>query len=312
MKPKVSIITPSYNQDAYLEETINSVLIQDYPQIEYMIVDGASSDGSVGIVEKYSERLAWWVSEADSGQACAINKGFARASGEIIAWLNSDDYYLPGALVAAADAFAANPDALMVYADMLAVDAQGETTNILHYSQLDLAGLLAFNIIGQPAVFMRRSALEKAGYLDLDFHFLLDHQLWLKIASQGEIIHVDEIWAAARYHDDAKNRAQAAKFGREAFRIVDWAEKQPSLQSTLAANKKRILASAHRVDARYLLDSGQAFAALRAWLHALWLSPPVALRRMNLFISAILHLFGLRSVYEAYLRQRKARLEVSD
>ena len=158
-QPLVSIVTPSYNQAQYLEQTLRSVLEQDYPRIEYMVIDGASTDGSVEIIRKYEDRLAYWVSEKDSGQAEAINKGFTRASGDIIAWLNSDDYFLPGAVGAAVKAFDENPDVLLVYGDMLAVDERGRTINQLKYRQLTLDDLLCFQIIGQPAVFMRRSAL---------------------------------------------------------------------------------------------------------------------------------------------------------
>ncbi|HNJ13431.1 MAG TPA: glycosyltransferase family 2 protein, partial [Anaerolineales bacterium] len=122
----VSIITPSYNQAAYLEQTLLSVLNQDHAPIEYIVVDGASKDASVEIIKKYSDRLAYWVSEKDGGQAEAINKGFARATGEIIAWLNSDDYYLPGAVSAAVKMFEANPEMVLVYGNMLAVDEYGK------------------------------------------------------------------------------------------------------------------------------------------------------------------------------------------
>jgi glycosyltransferase involved in cell wall biosynthesis len=155
----ISIITPSYNQAAYLEQTLRSVLEQDVPGMEYIVIDGASTDGSVEIIQRYANRLAYWISEKDRGQAEAINKGFARAKGEIVAWLNSDDYYLPGAVAAALKAFDENPDVVLVYADMLAVDEQGQTTNELKYRSLTLEDLLCFQIIGQPAVFMRRSAL---------------------------------------------------------------------------------------------------------------------------------------------------------
>ena len=129
----VSIITPSYNQAAYLEQTILSVLNQDHPRIEYIVVDGASTDGSVEIIKKYESKLAYWVSEKDRGQADAINKGFARATGEIIAWLNSDDYYLPGAVNAAVKVFEERSDVVLVYGNMLAVDEHGKTFNTLNY-----------------------------------------------------------------------------------------------------------------------------------------------------------------------------------
>ncbi len=109
MKPLVSIITPSYNQVQYLEDTIQSVIQQDYPNIEYIVVDGGSTDGSLEVIERYKNKLAWWVSEPDQGQADAINKGFRKASGEIIAWLNSDDLYLPGAISSAVELFQENP-----------------------------------------------------------------------------------------------------------------------------------------------------------------------------------------------------------
>ena len=178
----VSIITPSYNQAKYLEQTILSVLDQDYPTIEYIVMDGASTDGSVDIIRKYADKLAYWESVKDKGQADAINKGFARATGEIIAWLNSDDYYLPGTVSAAVKIFEQNPDVVLVYGNMLAVDANGQTFNTLTYKQLTLEDLLSFQIIGQPAVFMRRSALQKTSGLDFSFHFLLDHLLWIQIA----------------------------------------------------------------------------------------------------------------------------------
>ena len=305
----VSIITPSFNQARYLEQTIQSVLEQDYPSIEYIVVDGASTDGSVDVIEKYANKLAWWVSEKDSGQADAINKGFLRATGEIVAWLNSDDYYLPGAISAAVKAFEENPDVLLVYGNMLAVDERGNSFNALHYKQLTLQDLLCFQIIGQPAVFFRREVLSKAGMLDPTFHFLLDHHLWIRIAQHGRILHVDQTWAAARYHAEAKNRAKAAEFGREAFRVLAWAEGQAGLGEAIRPVERRARASAHRVDARYLLDGGKSASALRAWMRAFFIHPPTALARLNIFGSIMLDLIGLRSLRDFLLKRRTKRLE---
>jgi GT2 family glycosyltransferase len=251
--------------------------------------------------------LTWWVSEKDGGQADAINKGFARATGEIIAWLNSDDYYLAGTVSAAVKIFEEHPEVVLVYGNMLAVDEYGKTFNILNYKQLTLEDLLCFQIIGQPAVFMRRSALQAAGRLDPTFHFMLDHHLWIRIAQQGKILHVNQTWSAARYHAEAKNIAKAAEFGRDAFRILDWAKAQPGLARTLTRISCRATASAHRVNARYLLDGGRPASALSAWMRALFIHPPTALARMNIFVSAVLNLFGLGKLRSAILSKRKDR-----
>ena len=303
--PLVSVVTPSFNQARYLEQTMRSVLGQEYPSIEYLVIDGASKDGSVEIIRKYESKLAYWVSEKDSGQAEAINKGISRAQGEIIAWLNSDDYYLPGAISSAVKIFEENPDAVLVYGDMLAVDENGQTTNLMKYGQSSLTDLLCFQIIGQPSVFFRKDALAKAGLLDTTFHFLLDHHLWIRIAQHGKLLYVPQTWSAARYHAEAKNRAKAAEFGREAFRILDWAKDQPVLAGIVSGVERRARASAHRVDARYLLDGGQPWSALKAWMRALFIHPPTALRRLNILVSALLSLSGLGALRESVLRRRQ-------
>jgi GT2 family glycosyltransferase len=329
----VSIVTPSYNQGQYLEQTIQSVLGQDYAWIEYLVVDGASTDNSVEIIKKYASSLEsdsllpdmqqlaaalqshsinWWLSEKDSGQGEAINKGLARAQGEIVAWLNSDDYYLPGAISAAVRVFEENPDVVMAYGDMLAVDERGQTINVLKYKQLSLQDLLCFQIIGQPSVFFRRPVLKATGILDTTFHFLLDHHLWIRIAQHGKILHAPQAWSAARYHAEAKNRARAAEFGREAFRILDWARTQPGLAEAVSGVERRARASANRFDARYLLDGGQPWSALKAWTRALFLHPPTALARLNILVSALLHLSGLSSLREWVLQVRQHRYSIKN
>ena len=305
--PLVSIVTPSYNQAAFLETTIRSVLEQDYPYVEYFVMDGASSDGSVEVIHNYADRLSGWVSEKDRGQGDAINKGLARANGEVVAWVNSDDYYLPKAISSAVKTFEQNPEAGLVYGDMLAVDQNGQTLNLLRYSQYSLEDLLCFQIIGQPAVFFRREVYEQAGGLDIQYHYMLDHLLWIRMAQESKIVHVPQTWAAARFHSQAKNRNLAVEFPKEAFRILDWAKSQPSLAETLARVGKRSLASAHRVNARYQLDAGQPWESLRAWFKAFSLHPPTALRRMNLLVSALLEITGMGKLRERVLRRRQRR-----
>ena len=142
--PLVSIVTPSYNQAAYLRETMQSVLDQDYPNIEYLVVDGGSTDGSVEIIKEFESRLTWWCSEKDRGQAEAINKGLQRAKGEYIAWLNSDDLYLPGVISTVVALFTKHPDAAMVHGDVFAIDETGRVTNRISYGDWGLEGLMQF------------------------------------------------------------------------------------------------------------------------------------------------------------------------
>ncbi len=306
-QPLVSIVTPSYNQAAYLETTIRSVLEQDYPSVEYYVMDGASTDGSVEIIRKYTDRLNGWVSEKDRGQGDAINKGLARANGEIFAWVNSDDYYLPKAISFAVKTFEQNPDAALVYGDMLAVDQSGQTLNVIRYKQYSLDDLLCFQIIGQPAVFFRREAYEQAGGLDINFHYMLDHLLWIRMARESKIVYVPQTWAAARFHPQAKNRNLALEFPKEGFRILEWANAEPGLSETMARIHKRSLASAHRVNARYQLDAGQPKDSLHSWFKAFSIHPQTALRRMNLLVSGLLEITGLSKLRELVLRRRQRR-----
>jgi len=304
----VSVITPSLNQGQFLRQTLKSVLDQNYPQLECLVVDGGSSDGSIEIIREHASQLAWWVSEPDSGQADAINKGMGHARGEIVAWLNSDDFYLPGAVGEAVRFLDAHPEASFVYGNMQAVDADGRVINMLSYPEVTLQDLLCFAIIGQPAVFLRRRALDAVGGLDSRFHLLFDHQLWIRLAAAGAPVHANATWAAARYHPAAKNIAQARLFGAEAFQILQWASGQPGLAAALKPLYRRAEASAHRVDARYLLDAGMPAQSLRSWYRAFSIHPITALKRINVLGSSLLELLGLGMLRRAALKIRKERL----
>ncbi len=304
--PLFSIITPSYNQAAFLELTLKSVLDQDYPNLEYLVADGASSDGSAEIIERYGSRLAWWVSEPDKGQAEAVNKGFARARGEYVGWVNSDDLLMPGALRRAAEALAANPALSMVFGDVISINERGETINVMRYGDWGLDDLMTFHIIGQPGVFFRRAALEQAGTLDLSYHFLLDHQLWLRLAQTGEMAYIPQPQAAARYHAQAKNIAQATRFGEEAYRIVAWMATQPKLAERLPGLRRKVWAGAHRFNGRYLLDGGQPGAALSSYMRSLTIHPPTALSEWHRMVYALLSLAGLGRLKTLFYRLRHA------
>ncbi len=306
--PRISIITPSYNQAAFLERTIQSVLSQGISDLEYIIVDGGSTDGSIEIIQKYSEKLAWWVAESDAGQADAINKGFRRAAGEYVAWLNSDDLYAPGAIAQAVAILEKNPDLGMVYGNAVTFDQDGFPLNDLIFADRGLDGLLAFNVICQPAVFMRRAVLEKAGFLDTSYHLLLDHELWLRMARIASIRHVPELWAFARHHAEAKNVSQAAGFGHETYRILEWAQAQSDLAAIIEKNPNPILSAAHRFNARYLLDGGNAWDAIKAYARSFMVHPLTALKEWHRILFAILSVFGLRSLGVLYYRAKRLQL----
>lgn len=308
--PLVSIVTPSYNQAAYLEAAVRSVLEQDYPRLEYLVADGGSTDASPEIIRRHADRLAWWVSEKDQGQADGANKGFRRAQGEIIGWLNSDDLYRPGAIAGAVAAFQAHPEAGLVFSDVDSIDGAGELINVMRFSPRTLEDLMAFKIISQPGVFMRRSLLERVGYLDQSYHLLLDHQLWLRMVRHAPPVYVPGArWAAARFHAGAKNVAQAGAFGREAYRIAQWLGESPDYAAEIARSHRRVWAGAHRLNAFYLLDGGQPGAALKAYWKGFWQQPGAVLPDWYRILYALLSPLGLVGLRQRYLERRKRKLK---
>lgn len=304
-KPLVSIITPSFNQAKYLEKTITSVIQQDYPYIEYLVVDGDSTDGSQAIIKKHERQINWWISEPDQGQAEAINKGLSRASGDIVAWLNSDDFYLPGAIKKVLDVFRQHPDSVFIYGDVLAVNAAGEQLNHMRYQQWGLVDLMKFNIIGQSSVFINRAAIHQTGLLDLSFHFLLDHQLWLRLAQKGPILYLPELLSGAHFHPQSKNVARAGEFGQEAYQIVEWMQTNPALKDLFVANVKKIWAGAHRINARYLLDGDQPWQAFKTYIKCLGMDMPTAMSEWYRILFSLAAALGFGKLKYLHPRWRK-------
>lgn len=315
----VTVITPSYNQARFLEYSIQSVLAQRDPgrgefQVEYFVVDGGSTDGSLDIIRKYEPELAWWVSEPDAGQADAINKGFQRAQGELVAWLNSDDLYLPGSVAEAVHVMQSNPHLGMVFGDAIAIDQNGEILNRWKFGDWGLRDLMRFRVICQPAVFIRKSVLEDAGFLDRSYHFMLDHKLWLQIAQIAPIQHVSSIWAAARSHPGAKNIASAQGFSQETLRLLEWMKTHPRLSSEVENHRREIEGGVYRLSARYLLDGGFPRLALQNYGLALWYSPSFAIKHWHRMVYAILLLLGVQRLVDWFFtfqrRRRKSRLNL--
>lgn len=208
-QPLVSIVTPSFNQAKYLEATIRSVLAQDYPNLEYILIDGGSTDGSVEIIKKYADKLAYWVSVPDRGQTDAVNKGFAQTKGEFLAWLNSDDTYEPHAVSEAVQFLVENPDIGMVYGDANFIDEQGRVMGRFPAAQTDYRRLRQGYVhIPQQAAFWRAELWRQVGPLDPSIYFAMDYDLWVRLARIGKLRYHPRVWGNFRLHGDSKTIAE--------------------------------------------------------------------------------------------------------
>jgi glycosyltransferase involved in cell wall biosynthesis len=216
----VSIVTPSYNQARFIEDTIRSVLSQDHPYIEYLVVDGGSTDHTTEIIRKYEDRVSWWVSERDQGQTDAINKGFARATGEILAWINSDDTYEPGAVSAALQYLVDHPQVGMVYGDCNYIDENGRLIGKFDSRPTSYRRIRqGYNHIPQQTMFFRADLWRQIGPLDPSFHYAMDYDLWTRISARSEIRYVPQTWANFRLHTAGKTIMADDRFWPEMLRV---------------------------------------------------------------------------------------------
>ena len=209
--PRISIVTPSYNQGRYIEETIRSVLLQGYPNLEYIIIDGGSTDESVEIIRKYEPWLAFWVSEPDGGQANAINKGFNRSTGDVLGWLNSDDIFLPGALRKVALMNHQQPEAPAWVGGCYRVAPDGRILSEVIPRQLardSLADWYRKGFFYQPSCFFSVVATKKVGCLDEGLDIAFDLDWWLRLAAVGDFVYTTEMLAAATIHGEAKTQTR--------------------------------------------------------------------------------------------------------
>ncbi len=304
--PLVSIITPSYNQAQFLESTICSVLEQGYPNIEYIICDGGSTDGSVGIIHKYEARLKWWCSEKDKGQSDAINKGVEQSTGEIIGWLNSDDLYYPDAIEIVANYFNTHPEVDMIYGGIDRIDSKGkfiQQSVPLDYSFKEM--LSHSLVIPQPASFFRRSCFDDVGGLDVDYFHSMDFNLWAKMGMRFSIRKIDHVLAKFRSHADAKSVSQSYTVGPEILKTLDWVFSQPNLPMDIQVKRNEIYSGALVVSgtgyyASLCLSQARKnyFKAIRLYPPQIWRSRVVALILRTLFGKKLL----------GFLRSWKLRL----
>jgi glycosyltransferase involved in cell wall biosynthesis len=251
--PRISIVTPSYNQGAFLEGTIRSVLSQDYPNLEYLVIDGGSTDDSVSVIERYANRLAYWVSEPDRGQSHAINKGFARTSGDLLMWLNSDDRLEPGALRTVAEEVEQFKDAGAFVGEGRMVNTAGKVVYYRRPGELTFDGFCRWLEGGdfmQPSCFFRREAWEAAGPLDERLHISLDVDLWLRMVQVVKFHAINRLLSTSLAHEAAKTQRDRSAMIVEASIVIIRAGGQEAVRKLLveavtvaAAYERRRLAN---------------------------------------------------------------------
>lgn len=214
--PSMSVVTPSYNQARFIEASLRSVLDQHYPRLEYIVIDGGSTDGSVEVIRRHAGRLAYWVSEPDNGQTDALIKGFARATGDILCWLNSDDLLEPGSLGEVAQFFESNPRARVVYGDATCIDVRGgPLKRKQEHAFSRFVWMYDHNYIPQPSTFWRRDLYEEVGGLDPQFDLAMDADLWIRFAQVTPMYHVNRVWSCERIYPEQKNQRLRARSDAE-------------------------------------------------------------------------------------------------
>lgn len=219
--PRISIVTPSFNQVQFLERTIDSVLSQGYPYLEYIIIDGGSTDGSVDIIQKYGDYLAFWVSEPDRGQTHAINKGLRRATGEWVAWQNSDDIFYPGALKSFSEAAVECSEAALIIGNMNLIDKDDRLIRDIKYVTPTYDALRAEGmVLTNQAAFWRRSVHEKLGFLDEALAYGFDYEWFLRLLHKNKAAHVNQTWGGLRLHEATKTHNRPSSFDEEYRKVL--------------------------------------------------------------------------------------------
>jgi glycosyltransferase involved in cell wall biosynthesis len=275
--PLISIITPSYNQGIFLEHTIRSVLEQDYPRIEHIVMDGGSTDDSLAVIQRYADRLAYWEAQPDRGQAHAINKGLLRARGEILGWLNSDDMLLKDAVSKVVEAFNRLPQVDVVYGHVERIDAAGRfvPTPILPKDriQFDKWHVVQECMVNQPGCFWRRRIMDRVGLLDERWTYALDPEYWNRMVLAGaRFCRLPHTLALFRLHSGSKTVGQTAALAREQLELLEEVLKIPDLPQRIGLSQAEIDRQARRTRAQAALRGFYGCLKLRQWRQALYWS----------------------------------------
>ena len=309
--PLFSIVIPSYNQGCYIADTIESVLNQDYPRIECIVVDGGSQDNTLDVLRQYADRLHW-ISEPDHGQAEALNKGWRLAQGEILGWLNSDDVYCPGALRAVADAFATHPEAGAIYGDCDYISATGEFLEKYDSRPFDYFTFVRTSRSpnAQPSTFLRREVFDRVGPVDETLHLVLDWEYWLRVGAHYPIVYLPRTLAGYRVHARSKSSTEDLRFGVETISVYQRLFANPDLPPEWRRLKQDSMNNVYLWAAKYAFDGGHLSEA-RRYLILGWKYRPLRIHRFmpKVFFVSFLGRHGW-SAWMWLRRRRGAKLSV--
>lgn len=282
--PKVTLVTPSYNQGQFIEATIRSVLLQDYPNVEYFVIDGGSTDNSIEIIRKYEPWLAGWVSEKDMGQADAINKGWQQSSGEFLGWLNSDDVLTPNSISNAIRHFHEFPDIDFIYGDLEYIDANDRFLRLVTYQDFDLKNMVQYaGWISQPGSLMRRSVFERVGLLDITLDFQMDLDYWLRAGLENKFGYLRTPLARFRAHSGSKSYKQTHIAARDIMTVYSKLFSRSDLPSELRKVETQSWSSAHLYAARSWYSGNHLNNAFREIWRACMIYPRI-LFSSNLYL----------------------------
>ena len=275
-QPLVTIVTPSFQQGEYLEETILSVLNQDYPNIEYIIIDGGSKDSSLDIIRKYENRLAYWVSEPDLGQADAVNKGWQHANGEFLGWLNSDDLLCPGAITASVSYLVNHTEVGFIYGDLIHIDSKSNELSRIEVSDLNVETLIRKAAwISQPGNLFRRSIVDKIGKLDISLHFQLDLDYWIRVGLVSNFKHMHKVLAKFRVHELSKTSSKSYLAAQDILVIYNKIFSRQDLPYLIKKNQNESWANAHFYSSRAWMGNFNTEMAIKEAIIAIKLFPRV-------------------------------------
>jgi glycosyltransferase involved in cell wall biosynthesis len=312
--PLVSIVIPSYNHERYLAAAIDSVLAQDYPRIELIVIDDGSTDGSPGILKSYGSRFHWEL-QSNQGQVATLNRGWSMSQGDVLAYLSADDLLLPGAVGAAVRCLSQNADAVLVYCDFNLIDPSSAVVRRVRAPEFDYREMLTKMVCPPgPGAFFRRAAFEKAGKWHTGFRQMLDYEYWLRLGLHGRFVRIAEVLAAYRVHPGSQSFASTSQIRpEEPIKIIEAYFDGPLVPPQLRGARIEALSTAHLHSAHLHFRMGNYRRGLAALQRGFALHPRslLSLRPLRVAFNIVFNRIGHRLLWTLRSALRSARADAS-